>query len=90
MAKSNPVVHFEMGYEDRARMVKFYETVFGWKTQQTGPASGFGYLPGTPRAIVFRFYSPRLSRTVAPSCCFPSALLKKRGKLYSTIATFCF
>lgn len=40
MSKMNPVVHFEMGYEDRARMAKFYETVFGWKTQQTGPEMG--------------------------------------------------
>jgi len=40
MAKSNPVVHFEMGYKDRARMVKFYETAFGWKTQQMGPDMG--------------------------------------------------
>jgi predicted enzyme related to lactoylglutathione lyase len=40
MSKMNPVVHFEMGYEDRARMVTFYETVFGWKTQQTGPEMG--------------------------------------------------
>ena len=40
MAKPNPVVHFEMGYEDRARMVKFYETAFGWKTEQMGPEMG--------------------------------------------------
>lgn len=40
MAKPNPVVHFEMGYKDRARMVKFYEAVFGWKTQQMGPEMG--------------------------------------------------
>jgi hypothetical protein len=40
MAKSNPVVHFEMGYKDRARMVKFYETAFGWKTQQMGSEMG--------------------------------------------------
>lgn len=40
MSKMNPVVHFEMGYKDRARMVKFYETVFGWKTQQMGPEMG--------------------------------------------------
>jgi predicted enzyme related to lactoylglutathione lyase len=37
---SNPVVHFEMGYKDRPRMVKFYETAFGWKTQQMGPEMG--------------------------------------------------
>jgi predicted enzyme related to lactoylglutathione lyase len=40
MTKPNPVVHFEMGYKDRARMVKFYQTVFGWKTQQMGPEMG--------------------------------------------------
>ena len=37
MAKMSPVVHFEMGYNDKDRMVKFYETAFGWKTQQMGP-----------------------------------------------------
>jgi uncharacterized protein len=36
MSKMNPVVHFEMGYKDRDRMIKFYETVFGWKTQKMG------------------------------------------------------
>jgi predicted enzyme related to lactoylglutathione lyase len=40
MSKPNPVVHFEMGYNDSARMAKFYETVFGWKTQQMGPEMG--------------------------------------------------
>ena len=40
MGKMNPVVHFEMGYKDRARMVKFYESVFGWKTQAMGPDMG--------------------------------------------------
>ena len=28
----NPVVHFEMPYEDKNRMAKFYEKAFGWKT----------------------------------------------------------
>ncbi len=36
----NPVVHFEMPYDDRARMAKFYESVFGWKTQQLGEDMG--------------------------------------------------
>ncbi len=40
MSKSNPVVHFEMGYKDRERMVKFYETVFNWKTKSMGPGMG--------------------------------------------------
>ena len=40
MGKPNPVVHFEMGYKDQARMAKFYETAFGWKTQAMGPDMG--------------------------------------------------
>jgi predicted enzyme related to lactoylglutathione lyase len=40
MAKMSPVVHFEMGYNDKDRMVKFYETVFGWKGQAMGPEMG--------------------------------------------------
>ena len=31
------VVHFEMAYEDRVRMTTFYETAFGWQTQNLGP-----------------------------------------------------
>ena len=38
--KSNPVVHFEMGYEDKKRMCTFYEDVFGWQTQILGPDMG--------------------------------------------------
>jgi predicted enzyme related to lactoylglutathione lyase len=29
----NPVVHFEMPYEDRKRMAQFYASAFGWQTQ---------------------------------------------------------
>ncbi|MBX4197594.1 VOC family protein [Candidatus Saccharibacteria bacterium] len=36
----SPVVHFEMGYNDKDRMVKFYETAFGWKAQPMGPEMG--------------------------------------------------
>jgi predicted enzyme related to lactoylglutathione lyase len=39
----NPVVHFEMPAEDRHRMRQFYETTFGWKTEQLGPDMG-GYV----------------------------------------------
>jgi predicted enzyme related to lactoylglutathione lyase len=38
--KSNPVVHFEMGYNDRERIKKFYSDVFGWTMEQTGPEMG--------------------------------------------------
>ena len=36
----NPVVHFEMPYEDGNRAAKFYEEVFGWKIQKMGPEMG--------------------------------------------------
>ena len=36
----NPVVHFEMGYQDKQRMVDFYTNVFGWKAQMMGPEMG--------------------------------------------------
>ncbi len=38
--KKNPVVHFEMGYNDRERMKEFYSGVFGWKMQQFGQEMG--------------------------------------------------
>jgi len=40
MKKKNPVVHFEMGYDDRDRMVKFYSGVFGWEAKMMGPDMG--------------------------------------------------
>lgn len=36
MMKMNPVVHFEMPYEDKDRVAKFYEEVFGWKMTKLG------------------------------------------------------
>ncbi len=36
----NPVVHFEMPYEDAKRVSKFYSSVFGWDMNETGPDMG--------------------------------------------------
>ena len=36
----DPVVHFEMPYTDRHRMAKFYQTAFGWQTQELDEESG--------------------------------------------------
>jgi len=36
----NPVVHFEMPYEDRERAASFYHTAFGWKPQMLGADMG--------------------------------------------------
>lgn len=36
----NPVVHFEMPYDDRARMATFYTSAFGWEMQMLGAEMG--------------------------------------------------
>ncbi|HEY8050770.1 MAG TPA: VOC family protein [Ramlibacter sp.] len=36
----DPVVHFEMPYDDRERMVKFYRGVFAWELQVLGEDMG--------------------------------------------------
>ena len=36
----NPVVHFEMPYDDAARAADFYTNAFGWKPNNLGPAMG--------------------------------------------------
>src|SRR5512136_88058 len=38
--KMNPVVHFEMPYDNRVRMAKFYVAAFGWQTQMLGEDMG--------------------------------------------------
>jgi predicted enzyme related to lactoylglutathione lyase len=40
MSTMNPVVHFEMPYEDRERMATFYQSAFGWQTQMLGEEMG--------------------------------------------------
>lgn len=40
MKKMDPVVHFEMPYEDKNRMADFYKNVFGWAPQMLGPEMG--------------------------------------------------
>lgn len=50
MAKPNPVVHFEMGYRDKQRMVDFYTKVFGWQTNMMGPEMGNYVLATTSEA----------------------------------------
>ena len=36
----NPVVHFEMPYEDKERASAFYTKAFGWEMKQFGPEMG--------------------------------------------------
>jgi uncharacterized protein len=46
MAKMSPVVHFEMPYENSARLVKFYNQAFGWQMQSQGQDMG-NYITAT-------------------------------------------
>jgi uncharacterized protein len=76
--KANPVVHFEMGYNDKDRMVKFYQTVFNWKAQPMGPEMG-NYVVAqttdtdekgmvkTPGTINGGFYQKEGPKSQAPS-----------------------
>ena len=43
----NPVVHFEMPYEDKERVARFYQQAFGWRMQQTGADMGHYVLAET-------------------------------------------
>ena len=62
----DPVVHFEMPYEDGSRMARFYSTAFGWQTRMLGEDMGRyilattteteGNRPKTPGAINGGFY----------------------------------
>lgn len=47
MSKKNPVVHFEMPYEDAKRLAKFYTEVFGWEMQELSGEMGSYVLAGT-------------------------------------------
>jgi hypothetical protein len=40
MTKMNPVVHFEMPYEDSVRLTKFYTQAFGWQMDKMGEEMG--------------------------------------------------
>src|SRR5689334_255240 len=73
----NPVVHFEMPYEDQDRLSAFYENAFGWKMNKTGPEMG-NYVVAhtaetddnnmvkTPGAINGGFY-PKSMATAGPA-----------------------
>lgn len=45
--KMNPVVHFEMPYENSDRVQKFYSQAFGWQMQNTGAEMNDYVLAGT-------------------------------------------
>ncbi len=81
--KMDPVVHFEMPAKDKSRMRKFYETAFGWQTEQLGKETGEYVLvttterdekmglPKRPGAINGGFYQ----RTNDPLSQYPSVVI---------------
>ncbi len=46
-SKMNPVVHFEMPYENPERLAKFYTRAFGWQMQKLGQEMGDYVLAAT-------------------------------------------
>ena len=46
----DPVVHFEMPYDDAQRLQRFYQAAFGWNTQLTGEDMGSYVLATTTEA----------------------------------------
>jgi uncharacterized protein len=47
----NPVVHFEMPYDDQTRMAAFYKQAFGWQVQALGAEMGNYVLATTTESI---------------------------------------
>ena len=45
--KMNPVIHFEMPYDNEQRLVKFYESAFGWRMRALGEEMGQYVLAAT-------------------------------------------
>ena len=64
----NPVVHFELPYEDRARIARFYESAFSWQLQMLGEEMGNYVIattaqadakPGAPAGAINGGFYPR-------------------------------
>lgn len=47
----NPVVHFEMPYDDRERMAAFYQSAFGWQTHLLGAEMGHYVVAHTAETV---------------------------------------
>lgn len=54
----NPVVHFEIPYEDKERIVDFYNKAFGWQSRMLGPEMG-NYVVVTTTEIDKKTHFPK-------------------------------
>ena len=69
MGQMNPVVHFEMPYQQSDRVAKFYQSAFGWQMQRFGADMGNyvlatttemeGHTPKHPGAINGGFFEKK-------------------------------
>lgn len=78
MKEKNPVVHFEMPYDNYQRLATFYESIFGWEMEKLGDEMG-GYVlatttdtnkdgvPTTPGAINGGFFPKEPESPPMPS-----------------------
>lgn len=48
----DPIVHFELPYDDAQRIARFYREAFGWELQMFGPEMGNYVLATTAQADV--------------------------------------
>jgi len=86
MSNDNPVVHFEMPYEDRQRMTAFYQTAFGWKMNSMDSDMGDYVVaettatkdgrPSTPGAINGGFFPRSAQSAQVPSIVISVADIK--------------
>lgn len=84
----DPVVHFEMPFEDPKRLTSFYKSAFGWKMQSMGAEMGDYVVasttesgpqgrPSTPGTINGGFYPKANSAYQAPSVVIGVGNIKK-------------
>lgn len=80
----NPVVHFEMPYENSERIAEFYELAFGWHIQMLGEEMGHYVLattaladakPGAPAGAINGGFYPKKADWPAQ---YPSVVIAVR------------
>lgn len=55
----NPVVHFQLPYENKKRMMEFYNRTFGWQSQEMAPEMG-GYVSVTTTQVDPKTQRPKM------------------------------
>ena len=79
MSKMDSVVHFEMPYDDRERMAKFYRDAFGWQTRMLGQEMGNYVIATTSLAPTLALAKQRQKRPSLGCSARPPALRPASG-----------